>query len=174
MCGVKMENEKNFNEIMQHKFFKDNADNLSILFKYFTARIDLKNCGESDNNLIILENSDSDSVVYCPKWYKNYEGIGTVITSKKGCIDLKIKCVNEGILKIGLRGIDFKDSKNTRVPIYIDYTKFLINGHTIFDSRLSICHDMPYSYSRDNVKNDDIFDIHIEWEPFGSNSIYRS
>ena len=132
MCGVKMENEKNFNEIMQHKFFKDNADNLSILFKYFTARIDLKNCGESDNNLIILENSDSDSVVYCPKWYKNYEGIGTVITSKKGCIDLKIKCVNEGILKIGLRGIDFKDSKNTRVPIYIDYTKFIINVKTFF------------------------------------------
>ena len=166
-------NEKVFNEIMKHEFFKNNADNLSILFKYFTARIDLKNCGESDNNLIVLENSDPDSIVYCPEWYKNYEGIGTVITSKKGCIDLKIKCVKDGTLNIGLRGIDFKDRKNTRVPIYIDYTKFIINGQTIFDSRLSISHDRPYSYSRDNVKNDDIFDIHIEWEPFCPNSVYR-
>ena len=60
------------------------------------------------------------------------------------------------------------------MPIYIDYTKFVINGQTIFDSRLSICHDTPYRYFQENVKNNDILDIHIEWEPFGSNSFYRS
>ena len=100
--------------------------------------------------------------------------MGTVITSKKGCIDLKIKCVNDGLLRIDFRGIDFKDKQNRRVPIYIDYTKFVINGQTIFDSRISICHDTPYRYFQENVKNNDIFDIHIEWEPFGSNSFYRS
>ncbi len=169
-----MENEKIFNEIMEHEFFKNNPDKLSILFKYLTARIDLKNYGESDNDLIVLENSDPDSVVNCPDWYKNQEGIGTVITSKKGCIDLKIKFVNDGFFKLGLRGIDFKDKTKKRVPVYIDYTKFTVNGETIFDSRLSICHDKPYSYTKENVKNDDILDIHLEWEPFGSKSIYRS
>ena len=163
-----------FNEIIGHKFFKNNTDNLRILFKYLTARIDIKNYGNSDNDIIVLENSDSDSAVDCPNWYKDFEGTGTVITSKKGCIDLKIKCVNDGLLRIDFRGIDFKDKRNRRVPIYIDYTKFVINGQTIFDSRLSICHDTPYRYFQENVKNNDILDIHIEWEPFGSNSFYRS
>ena len=170
-----MEHEKEvFNELMEHEFFKNNTDNLRILFKYLTARIDIKNYGSSDNDIIVLENSDLDSIVDCPSWYKDFEGVGTVITSKKGCIDLKIKCVNDGLLRIDFRGIDFKDKRNRRVPIYIDYTKFIINGHTIFDSRLSICHDTPYRYFLENVKEGDVFEIHIEWEPFGSNSIYRS
>ena len=46
-----MENEKEiFNEIMEHESFKNNADNLRILFKYLTARIDIKNYGNSDND----------------------------------------------------------------------------------------------------------------------------
>ena len=59
-----MEHEKEvFNELMEHEFFKNNTDNLRILFKYLTARIDIKNYGSSDNDIIVLENSDSDSVL---------------------------------------------------------------------------------------------------------------
>ena len=54
-----MEHEKEvFNELMEHEFFKNNTDNLRILFKYLTARIDIKNYGSSDNDIIVLENSD--------------------------------------------------------------------------------------------------------------------
>ena len=91
----------------------------------------------------------------------------------KGIIDLKVKCINDGNFEVYFRGIDFRDKNKQRVPIYIDYTKFYINGECIFDSRISVSHDMCYNYIKDDVKDGEIIDMHIEWEPFDQNSLYR-
>ena len=147
---------------------------MNKLFKYITARIDIKNSRLKDNDIIILENSDIRSNVNTPVWYCDDEGIGHVVNSRKGFIDLKVKCIGKGDFKIYLRGLDFRDSNDQRVPIYIDYTKFYINGECIFDSRVSVCHNRAYNYVKYGVEDGEIIDIHIEWEPFDSNSIYRS
>ena len=118
---------------------------MNKLFKYITARIDIKNSRLKDNDIIILENSDIRSNVNTPVWYCDDEGIGHVVNSRKGFIDLKVKCIGKGDFKIYLRGLDFRDSNDQRVPIYIDYTKFYINGECIFDSRVSVCHNRAYN-----------------------------
>ena len=147
---------------------------MNKLFKYITARIDIKNSRLKDNDIIILENSDIRSNVNTPVWYCDDEGIGHVVNSRKGFIDLKVKCIGKGDFKIYLRGLDFRDNVDQRFPIYIDYTKFYINGECIFDSRVSVCHDHYYNYVKYDVEDGEIIDMHIEWEPFDSNSIYRS
>lgn len=152
-------------EFLSFNFFKKNPEKINIFFKYLTARVDLKNFGNMGNNLIFLENSDSDCEVYTPHWFKNIEGTGWIIHSKKGSIDLKVKCVNDGKFNLYLRGLDYRDNNNNRILIYINYTKLVVNGLSIFDKELTISHDRSYNFAKD-VKNNEIIDIHIEWEPF--------
>ena len=102
-------------EFLSFNFFKKNPEKINIFFKYLTARVDLKNFGNMGNNLIFLENSDSDCEVYTPHWFKNREGTGWIIHSKKGSIDLKVKCVNDGKFNLYLRGLDYRDNNNNRI-----------------------------------------------------------
>lgn len=165
--------EETLQEIMNHPFFKKNPDNIYIFLKYIIGRIDIKNAGKRGNALTILENSDPDSEVDTPQWFNDELGIGWVIESTKGEIDLKIQMLNDGELTIYLRGYDFRDINNKRVPIYIDYTKFIINDQCIFDSRVSVSEAKLYKYIKKDVKKDEIFDLHFEWEPFTADSVYK-
>ena len=144
------------------------------LLKYITARFDLLNYGNEDNTLTILENSDIESDVLAPQWLKSKLGQGIVVHSKKMEIDLKVKCVKKGEFNIFFRGIDFHDKQGVRVPIFIDFTKFVLNGASIFDSRVTVSHDSPYRFIKENVEDGEIIDIHIEWEPFDENSFFRT
>lgn len=160
-------------ELFKNEYLKENPDNIKVFFKYLTARIDIKNIGKSDNNLVILENSDEDSKVSSPEWFKDFEGSGWIIQSMKGSMDLKIKIINDGKLNISLRGIDFRDSRKNRMPIYIDYTRFSVDGMDILDSRVTVWHDDPtYQYIKEEVKDGDVLDLHFEWEPVDVFSVY--
>ena len=159
---------KAIEDLMEHKFFKDNLDNFEIFIKYIIARMDIKNYGNKENDLVILECSDPKCEIEAPNWFKTQEGTGWKIESKKGELDLKIKCINEGQLKIYIRGVGYKNKNhNQNVVIDVNFTKFLVNGTTIFDAES--CNNYPdkyFFYTLDKVKNDEIVDIHIEWEPF--------
>ena len=72
--------------------------------KYITGRIDLKNFGSEYNSIQIVKNTDSTSKVEYPRWFKSDNGEGIIVQSKKMHLDLIIKCVNDGLLKIWLRG----------------------------------------------------------------------
>ncbi len=138
------------------------------LFKYYTAAIYLKNYGNSSNNLSILEISDSDCDILKPLWLKDDEGNGIAIYSKKGQLDLKIKFINKGRFELSFKGLMFRDTHDRKVPIFIDYKNFFVNENPIFKKKINACYDAPYEYIRD-VENNEILDIHIEWEPFNSN-----
>lgn len=159
-------NEPNIVESLNPEF-KD------LLLKYATARIDIKNCGNSENNVELLENSDSKSSVTHPNWFKNDEGEGIVIESVKGSIDLRIKCVNKGLLRLWIKGPDAYDKNKNRFPIFIDFTKFTINGKDYLESPKLLTHDKSYRVDL-HVNGSDIFDIHVEWSPFNKNSVYNS
>ena len=144
---------------------------LNLLTKFHTARIDLKNFGSESNSIVIMDNSDVHSKEYSPNWFKTEQGKGLLIESVKGSIDLKVKCINDGLLKIYLRGLDVRDKNKKRIPIYIDYIKLSINGDLIIQDNKLTWHDHPYIFKKE-VKNSEIIDIHIEWLPFNSSSDY--
>ena len=143
-----------------------------LLFKYATARIDLKNVGSKNNKIEILENNDITSNQTKPSWFRGDDGEGIIIESIKGNLDLKVKCVNGGVFKLWLRGPDVRDKNNNRFPIFIDYKKLSINGEEIIKENVLITHDKSFKFSKE-VYDSEIISLHIEWLPFNSLSSYN-
>lgn len=142
-----------------------------MLIKYGTARIDFKNFGNINNNLIIL-NTNSTFKLYQPDWFNDKEGIGTVIECSEGILDLELKCVNSGRIEIIFRGVDCKDKNGSKFPIYIDYINIKINNEKILQKNQIVTFDKPYTYKK-NVVDGEILRIHIEWLPFNNNSEFN-
>lgn len=82
-----MDYENQIDILLKNKFFKRNPNNLTVLFKYFTARIDLKNCGTKDNDIIFLNGTDSNINIESPNWYNDNLGVGRIIYDREGIID---------------------------------------------------------------------------------------
>lgn len=135
------------------------------LIKFNTARIDFKNYGSQDNTIEFLYISDADAVLEYPNWFIHDDGIGAVIESFKGILNLKIRCINDGKLNIRLRGIDAKDKNKRRIPIFIDFSSLEINGKKYIEGSNIYCHDDYYQCDV-NVYDGDIVFVHIEWSPF--------
>lgn len=152
--------------LRKNVILKRDYSKLSKIFsKYYLARIDIKNEGAQDNIVEIIDNSDKESVVLNPDWFKNELGNGIQIQSKKGEIKLKIKCINDGNLKINLRGIDSRNEKDKRIPIYVNFTEFNVNKEDIILETVSACHDFPIVYEKE-VQDSEILDIIVKWIPF--------
>lgn len=144
-----------------------------LVRRFNTARIDLKNVNSPDNSVEILEVSDLNSKIDAPEWYRDESGIGHVVQSSSNSIDLKVRCIESGVLTIRLRGLNANDRNNKKFPIYIDYTNFTLNGETIFDDHHLQCLEESYDYELE-VNDSDILDLHVEWMPFNRSSIYVS
>lgn len=158
--------EKDVNlTLFNKKDMTNNSLNLNLgnFSKFITARIDIKNYGNSENDIEIIENSDINSDMLRPGWFKDNAGNGTQIQSINGSINLKIKCINDGKLNITLKGIFYKnDYTNNLLPILINYEKFIIDNTPIIEKPIIVWHDEPFIYEVD-VKNNEIKDIFIQW-----------
>lgn len=66
------------------------------MIHYLTARVDIKNSGEFNNQVEFLYISDDNSTLSFPEWFKHDDGDGAVIECSEGKIDLKIKCIGKG------------------------------------------------------------------------------
>lgn len=130
----------------------------------FAMRLDIINKGDENNLIEVLDISDEKASVTSPDWFKNEFGQGLVIQSSKGSVDLKIRCINDGYLSLSLRGVDFRDNDNQRVPICVEFKKLIINDDVIFDEKIVVNHDNSFNHSF-FVKNDDEIIIHMEWSP---------
>ncbi|MBQ6512732.1 DUF6270 domain-containing protein [Methanobrevibacter sp.] len=137
------------------------------LIKYNTARIDIKNYGENsdvENHIKINYSSDENLEYSSPDWFKDSQGQGTFIRSQDNFLKLDIECIGDGQLKIKLRGESVKLNEK-RVPIYIKYTKFLINGDVILKDNEVVYYERPYVYNM-NVFDGQKLSLYIEWLPF--------
>lgn len=141
---------------------KSNLDLIvSKLEKYNTARFDIIIEGK-DSYLELVEIDDYESLSQ-PHWLSDpYSGF--IITNKNNSIDFKVRCVGGGNLDIKLRGIDKKLNKQ-RVPIYIDFTKFFVNGESVMNKNNIVFHNNPVIHSM-KVKDDEIVKVHVERVPF--------
>lgn len=160
-----IDNEKWLKSFINEPKFENEGKNIeNLLSKYYTARIDLKNFGSESNTLEIIKNSDKQSKIHRENWFKDETGEGFVILSKKCSLNLKMKCINDGNLKIWLRSQDFRDKENNYIPIFIDFTKLKINGIDYIEERKHITHDNYYVVEM-KVHDSDIITIEIEWLP---------
>jgi len=131
--------------------------------KYMTARIDIKNFNTENNGIEIVRNTDSAARVQFPAWFKNAQGQGVVVHSTKGFIEFVVKCLGNGNLKINLRGMDCRDKNNKRIPVWVNYVKFEIDGKSIFaDSHLA-WHDQPYTYNM-SVADGQVVHVCVAWK----------
>ncbi|OWT33488.1 hypothetical protein BGI41_02185 [Methanobrevibacter sp. 87.7] len=168
-----LNNKDIFESVIFSKSYKNlnNHININDLKVYDTCRIDIKNKG-NNNHIEIIENNDNLDIKE-PNWFKDKTGIGYTIENDKNSLNLKFKCIGNGVINIILKGPDRRDKNNNRFPIYIDYTNFLINNEIILNKHQLVWHDKPYIYKKD-VKNGEIIKLHIEWLPFNKNSLYNN
>ena len=155
-------NEDSFNEI----------DDFNLI-KFRTARIDIKNTGSKNNKFKILSVDDDSCVINWPNWFNKGDGEGAIFESHKKNMMIKIKIINDGILSITLRGIDFKDASNKRYPIYVEFNNFLINNNTIFDNKITVCHDNAYHH-RQQVNNGEEICFYFSWNAINEQSLLNN
>ena len=142
---------------------KKKSINYEPLSVYAKLRIDLVNRDTKSNTVEILKSSDSNCDIDYPLWFITKFGIGVVVESCKGSIDLKFKCVNDGALKLNFRGVDFR-FQNKKIPIYINLKKVVCNNDILLNENKLVWHEDYYSFEKQVKDNEEII-IHAEWEP---------
>ena len=165
--ALKSKNYKEFelkvNYYLQGYFKEINA--------YEFIRIDMKNKGNEDNSLEIIENSDKYLQFANAPWSTDDTGEGFLIESHKGELDLKLKIINDGELSLWFKGADIKDENNNRIKILVDYTSLIINGKNYLSGHNLYGYDKAFSFKKD-VNDSEIIDIHIEWMTYDKMNSY--
>ena len=67
------------------------------------------------------------------------------------------------MLKIILRGVDYRNLDGLRCPVYVNFTSFKLNDELIFNSNNLTWHDQPYEFEISS-KDKDIFSIYLEFK----------
>ena len=173
--AIKQSNNANILSLFE-EFFNISIDNGSFnhnrfknLLIYLSSRIDIVNFGENCN-VELIHNSDNSAEVRIPTWIS--DGSGVVIGSTSCSLDLVVKCIGDGDLRITFRTKDVRDVNKRRFPVYIDYTNISINDEAILDERKLVSHDTPFVYNK-KVKDGEFLSIHAEWESFGKESTFE-
>lgn len=125
------------------------------------TRIDIKNYG-NNTNIQFLEYGKNISMTK-PDWFKDELGQGSKLEWNHQNTQFIFKCINEGTLKIFLRGIDFRDINDQRVPIYTNFTKLKINSEVVFEDNCLIWHDSPYVFEK-NCNDQQYYQIELEFK----------
>ncbi len=131
------------------------------LENYITARIDIKNSGSDGNNIEITSNSDENSTVTSPEWL-NQNGGGVIVHSTAGSLDLSLRCKGKGSLNVTLRGKYLKSFDGATVPLFVDYTRFELNGEALLSEKTPISHDRNKRFTHP-VSDGDIITLHFSW-----------
>ncbi len=150
--NVKNQNKK-INSFSSHDY----------LAPYKIGRIDIKNIGDYQNQIEFL-NADTDVNLSFPDWLKHDDGMGAVVESSKGSMDLKIRCIGKGNLNIRLRGL-FAKNKGKIMQIYTEFNDLNVNGRHLINENKIVSHDDFYDCYYE-VDDGDIIFIHAEWSPF--------
>lgn len=146
-----------FNEYFEKRLTFDECISNIRIFKsvWDSCRIDIKNFG-SESNLIKMAETDNNLKVSFPDWFADERGQGCKIESDEKFLNFSFQCFNDGNLRISLRGIDYKNLKDARVPVYIDYIKFTYNGEEIFNSNHCQWHNLAFNFERFSHHKDSV------------------
>ena len=133
---------------------------LPILEWLKMARIDIKNYGEgNDVEIKVLEGSNCN--INRAEWFSKGSAGYTLVTKDKHLF-LELRCVGDGNLVIRLRGIDRRAQDGERLPLFVDYTRLVVNEELIFWEIKPQWHDVPYVYSK-QVADGEKIKMEISW-----------
>lgn len=138
----------------KQQFEKCMKDVMSSLTAY---RLDIKNFGDDRN---FLEITADNVVVEEPKWFTNIQGIGKILQGNNLSNTIKIKAINDGVLRLDFKGQD-KRFNGERIPLWIDYKSIKIDGKEILSEPIETWHDERFKY---NIEVKDGQEINLEIE----------
>lgn len=138
---------------------------LKVINTLKTARVDIKNRGES-NNLEIID-SNGEHKITTPKWFQEDGSIGYVVESNALSMNLNLKCIGSGDLTIALGGLDMNNNQG-RYPIHIEYTSLQINGKEYLNNSVVAWHD-DRKIIKIPVNDTNKINISIKWLPYSYN-----
>ncbi len=158
--------EKQINNLFD--IFKNNVISLDNFVEYFNklnhiynfSRIDIKNNGFDSNKIHFIEYGKSVNLSF-PNWFCDEFGQGCKIEWKLDDLNIIFSCIDKGTLKIILRGMDFKNLDNERIPIYINFKKLSINNEEIFKENTLVWHNKPYIFEK-KCENDEVIYLDLE------------
>lgn len=138
-----------------------NINNLNKIWNH--SRIDIKNYGVQTNSIEFLEYGKNIHINY-PTWFKDYQGSGCKIEWENKNVFFSFKCKNNGNLKIILRGMDYRGTKNIKnpIPVYLNFIKLIINHkYVINNDNCLIWHNQPFIFEIP-CENEEYFFIYIK------------
>lgn len=127
-----------------------------------SARIDIKNSGSGGNDLELLSVSDPQAKLLAPDWFCNEKGRGHVISSDAGSLQLRLRCVGDGVLHIILRGVSRTDDAGERIPVWVDYSSLELDGKPLLSGTRSAWHDEPLRFKR-RVADGEEHTLDVTW-----------
>ena len=131
-----------------------------VLDNYITARVDMKlEAGDVE----ILEVSDWNARVYTPD-YMLRGGTGYVVESRLGQMKLRLRCLAGGKLHLILRGLVVRDREDQRIPYFVDYNSFKIDGRELLKGRRPVSHDVPFKQELEVQPGQEIV-LELTWLP---------
>lgn len=156
------------NSLYEHKNYINNCTNTLKNHPYIqdliTARLDIINQGSDKNDIEIKYISDSNSIITTPSWYRN-NGIGHMLRSVAGKLDIEFKCIKSGNLTISLKSQDIKEYGTN--GLMLDYKYFKVNNDIVFDDIRALSYASPFKFNK-KVKDGEIIKISVSWEPHKS------
>lgn len=144
-----------------------------LINSFNTCRIDIKNLGVKDNTISIYKCSDYGADIDSPRWFSDSNGIGTVIQSNKGELTFEFECINYGQLRITFKGVDYRNLKKERTPIFIEYTSLKINDKNLLENPIIVSHDDPYKF-KTHVRDGEKIKLTVKWQTISPNIIEHS
>ena len=154
--------------ISANSIFRIVSDSQRLLNTLTNCRIDIKNRGKYDNNIKIINCSESCDVS-SPKWFNDNFGIGSVLTSNEGNLDVSFECINDGNLYVAFRGLDLRNREGEMIPIFIEYHEIKIDDEYFIPENKITWHNKPLIFNK-KVKNGQIVNIKVKWAPLYSNN----
>ncbi|MBR1601006.1 MAG: glycosyltransferase, partial [Alphaproteobacteria bacterium] len=131
-----------------------------LMSELLGLRIDVKNFGNSSNSIDIISD---DLSVNSPRWFADSKGVGKMLQGCSTHIDIRIKVINSGVLKIIFRGQD-KRYAGERLHLWIDYKSIKIDDRELLLEPKEVWHDEPYRYEMPVSDGQEII-MRIEQQP---------
>ena len=142
------------------KYFQRKAWGLQNQYaKYYTLRVDIKNIGGKDCNLVERIVTPKAFSARKPAWLKPN---GVTIESQSDRIKIVVQAEGDGELEIDLLGRDMRNADKKRYPVWIDVQWFAVNGEVIFKDTKTVCHGKAFVYKK-NVADGELLELELKW-----------
>lgn len=152
-----------YNDNGNLKVLISNINKLNTIWNF--SRVDIKNYGIATNNVQFIEYGDNVILDY-PSWLKDEHGQGCKIEWGNKNLFFSFKCINDGRLKLILRGMDYRDINNINhpLPVYLNFNKLLINHKIVIDNDDQlIWHNRPFIFETP-CENEEYFFVYVKFK----------